>query len=74
MNYQTLNEETLESYKSEARKSWGGGTDAFCEDEQKTQDYTEEDRKVMNTKFMANFAEFGRLINKDPTSEPVMTE
>ena len=73
MNYQTLNEETLESYKSEARKSWGG-IDAFYEDEQKTQDYTEEDWKVMNTKFMANFAEFGRLINKDPTSEPVMTE
>ena len=71
LNYQTLNKETLESYKSEARKSWGS-TDAFREYEQKTQDYTEEDWKVMNTKFMANFAEFGRLINEDPASEPVM--
>ena len=71
LNYQTLNKETLESYKSEARKSWGG-TDAFREYEQKAKTYTEEDWKVMNTKFMANFAEFGRLINEDPASEPVM--
>ena len=63
--------QTLESYKSEARKSWGG-TDAFREYEQKAKTYTEEDWKVMNTKFMANFAEFGRLINEDPASEPVM--
>ena len=69
--HQTLNKETLESYKSEARKSWGG-TDAFREYEQKAKTYTEEDWKVMNTKFMANFAEFGRLINEDPASEPVM--
>ena len=70
MNYQAFDKQTLENYKAEAKKSWGQ-TEAFQEYEQKTQDYTEEDLKFMNTKFMANFVEFGRLKAEDPASETV---
>ncbi|MBS7007903.1 MerR family transcriptional regulator [Anaerostipes sp.] len=73
LNYQAFDKKTLESYKAEAKKSWGT-TEAFREYEQKTQDCTEEDWKIMNTKFMSNFAEFGRLKEKDPSSEPVQSQ
>lgn len=73
LNYQTFDKETLESYKAEARKSWGS-TDAFREYEQKTQDDKEENWNIMNLKFMENFAEFGRLKDKDPASELVMRQ
>lgn len=70
LNYQAFDKQTLENYKAEAKQRWGQ-TEAFQEFEQKTQDYTEEDLKFMNTKFMANFVEFGRLKAEDPASETV---
>ena len=43
--------------KTEARERWGN-TDAYCEHEQKTKNYTKEKRAEANDALMAIFAEF----------------
>lgn len=73
LNYQAFDKENLESYKAEAKEHWGN-TEAFREYEQKTQHYTEEDLTIMNTKFMENFVEFGRLKTEDPSSDAAMKQ
>ena len=45
------------NYKNEARSHWGN-TDAYCEHEQKTKNYTKEKWAEANDGMMAIFAEF----------------
>ena len=45
------------NYKTEARERWGN-TDAYCEHEQKTKNYTKEKWAEANDGLMAIFAEF----------------
>ena len=45
------------NYKNEARERWGN-TDAYCEHEQKTKNYTKEKWAEANDGMMAIFAEF----------------
>ena len=47
----------MKNYESEARSRWGN-TDAYCEHEQKTKNYTKEKWAEANNGFMAIFAEF----------------
>ena len=47
----------MNKYKSEARSRWGN-TDAYCEHEQKTKNYTKERWAEANDGLMAIFAEF----------------
>ena len=47
----------MKSYEGEARSRWGN-TDAYCEHEQKTKNYTKEKWAEANDGLMAIFAEF----------------
>ena len=47
----------MKSYETEARSRWGN-TDAYCEHEQKTRNYTKEKWAEANDGLMAIFAEF----------------
>ena len=50
------------NYKTEARSRWGD-TDAYCEHEQKTKNYTKEKWAEANDGLMAIFAEFAECKN-----------
>ena len=47
----------MKNYENEARSHWGA-TDAYCEHEQKTKNYTKEKWAEVNDGMMAIFAEF----------------
>ena len=47
----------MDKYKTEARERWGN-TDAYCEHDQKTKNYTKEKWAEANDGMMAIFAEF----------------
>ena len=47
----------MKNYETEARERWGN-TDAYCEHEQKTKNYTKEKWAEANDGMMAIFAEF----------------
>ena len=47
----------MKNYETEARSHWGA-TDAYCESEQKTKNYTKEKWTEANDGLMAIFAEF----------------
>jgi len=47
----------MKNYETEARERWGN-TDAYCEHEQKTKNYTKEKWAEANDGLMAIFAEF----------------
>ena len=47
----------MNNYETEARERWGN-TDAYCEHEQKTKNYTKEKWAEANNGMMAIFAEF----------------
>ena len=52
----------MKNYENEARSRWGS-TDAYCEHEQKTKNYTKEKWAEANEGLMAIFAEFAACKN-----------
>ena len=56
----------MKSYETEVRSRWGD-TDAYCEHEQKTKNYTKEKWAEVNDGLMAIFAEFATLKNDEFT-------
>ena len=52
----------MRDYEHEARSRWGN-TDAYCEHEQKTKNYTKEKWAEANDALMAIFAEFAKCKN-----------
>ena len=52
----------MRDYEHEARSRWGN-TDAYCEHEQKTKNYTREKWAEANDTLMAIFAEFAKCKN-----------
>ena len=54
----------MSNYETEARSRWGN-TDAYCEHEQKTKNYTKEKWTEANDGLMAIFAEFATLKNDE---------
>ena len=52
----------MKNYETEARERWGN-TDAYCEHEQKTKNYTKEKWTEANDGLMTIFAEFAALKN-----------
>ena len=52
----------MKNYETEARSRWGN-TDAYCEHEQKTKNYTKEKWAETNDGLMTIFAEFAALKN-----------
>ena len=55
-------------YVTEARTRWGN-TDAYCEHEQKTKNYTKEKWAEANDGLMAIFAEFSACKNRDESAD-----
>jgi len=55
-------------YETEARLRWGA-TDAYCEHEQKTRNYTKEKRAEANDGMMAIFAEFAACKDSDVSAD-----
>lgn len=56
------------NYINEARERWGN-TDAYCEHEKKTKNYTKEKWAEINEGLMAVFAEFAECKNKGFTPD-----
>ena len=54
----------MNNYKNEARDRWGN-TDAYCEHEKKTKNYTKEKWAEINDGLMAIFAEFAECKNHE---------
>ena len=53
----------MKNYETEACERWGN-TDAYCEHEQKTKNYTKEKWAEINDGLMAIFSEFAEYKNK----------
>ena len=60
----------MKSYETEARERWGN-TDAYCEHEQKTKNYTKEMWAEVNDGLMAIFAEFAACKNSCVSADSV---
>ena len=58
----------MRDYEHEARSRWGN-TDAYCEHEQKTKNYTKEKWSEANDGLMAIFAEFAACKNSGARSD-----
>ena len=55
----------MKNYETEAHERWGN-TDAYCEHEKKTKNYTKEKWAEVNEGLMAIFAEFAEHKNNRP--------
>ena len=58
----------IDKYFSEARSRWGN-TDAYCEHEQKTKNYTKEKWAEANEGLMAIFSEFAACKDSDASAD-----
>ena len=58
----------MKNYETEARSRWGN-TDAYCEHERKTKNYTKEKWAEANDGLMAIFAEFSARMNKGVSAD-----
>ena len=58
----------MKNYETEARERWNN-TDAYCEHEQKTKNYTKEKWAEANDGLMTIFAEFAALKNSGATAD-----
>ena len=58
----------MKNYETEVRERWGK-TDAYCEHEQKTKNYTKEKWTEANDGLMAIFAEFAALKNSGASAD-----
>ena len=58
----------MKNYETEARERWGN-TAAYCEHEQKTNNYTKEKWAEANSGLMAIFAEFAALKNSSSIAD-----
>ena len=59
---------TNKNYSTEIRERWGA-TDAYCEHEQKTKNYTKEKWAEVNDGLMAIFAEFAACKNNGVSAD-----
>ena len=63
----------MKNYENEARARWGN-TDAYCEHEQKTKNYTKEKWAEATDGLMAIFAEFAALKNSGASADSAEAE
>ena len=63
----------MKNYETEVRSRWGN-TDAYCEHEQKTKNYTKEKWAEANDGLMAVFAEFAACKNSGATADSPETQ
>ena len=63
----------MKNYETEARERWGA-TDAYCEHEQKTKNYTKEKWAEINVGMMLIFVEFGSCKNSGASADSAETQ
>ena len=63
----------MNNYENEARSRWGA-TDAYCEHEQKTKNYTKEKWAEANDGLMAIFAEFAACKDGGASADSAETQ
>ena len=63
----------MKNYETEVRERWGA-TDAFCEHEQKTKNYTKEKWAQANDGLMAIFAEFAVYKDSGASADSAETQ
>ena len=70
MDFKIFDKQKIESYRAEAKKSWGN-TNAYHEFEKKTADYSEEKQVFLSNEMMNIFKEFGQKAEKSPADPEV---
>lgn len=73
MDFSVFDKTKLDEYAKRAKEQWGQ-SDAYREFEQKTSDWTEEDRQGQLKEFMQLFAEFGAMKEYDPKDAKVQSQ
>jgi len=68
LDFKAFDTSKIDEYAAEAKASWGQ-TGAYKEFEEKSKNYSKDDWGNINTIFMQNFTEFGKLLEESPESE-----
>ena len=66
MDFKAFDKSKLDEYSKRAKEQWGD-TAAYKEYEEKAKNRTDRDEEKMGEGLMQIFAEFGKIINQDPT-------
>lgn len=70
MDFKVFDTSKIDAYAAQAKASWGD-TDAYKEFEEKSANYSEEQKKTIAVNLMKLFAEFGSLKEKPPADNEV---
>ena len=73
MDFTAFDSSKLEEYSRKAKEQWGQ-TAAYKEYEEKSKNWTKEDKSSMMADFSKLFEEFGTMKDKDPASSEVQTQ
>ena len=73
LDFKAFDTSKIDEYAAEAKASWGQ-TDAYKEFKEKSKNYSKDDWGNINTIFMQNFTEFGKLLEESPESEAVQNQ
>ena len=73
LDFTAFDSSKLEEYSRKAKEQWGE-TAAYKEYEEKSKNWTKEDKSSMMADFSKLFEEFGTMKDKDPASSEVQTQ
>ena len=73
MDFKAFDTKKLDEYAKQAKEKWGA-TEAYREFEQKTADFSDEKKKAVGVDMMELFAEFGRMMDKEPSDPSVQAQ
>ena len=73
MDFSAFDTRKIDEYSRQAKEQWGK-TDAYKEFEEKSKDWTEDTTKAIADDFMVIFAEFGKMMDKDPADAEVQKQ
>ena len=68
MSFEAFDTKKIDEYAAKAKASWGQ-TDAYKEDEQRSEGRTKEVQQKLNIEMMDIFAQFGKIKDQKPDSE-----
>lgn len=73
MDFSAFDTRKIDEYAAQAKANWGK-TAEYKEFEEKSRNWTKEDEQQISVEFMAIFAEFGRLMDRQPEDETVQNQ
>lgn len=73
MDFSAFDTKKIDEYSAQAKALWGK-TDAYKEYEQKTKDFSKEQKNQMGEKMMELFVEFGQMMGMKPEDEVVQNQ